>query len=307
MNSLLSKLEIGAPMAAMYLLGNPDYYTSHKFVGFYWRQFTNRVMATADNEEIGQTDDEVYTDPWEDLVPEDDEEVIINRSGDMANGSDDHLYDMDDEQYEFSGDEADGHCMWDLEEGHATQVRKQQMHEASQLLNENGWTEKLDPIQSAFIFVENVSPEEWRQRVDDERAKVLKSRFADIIDLEGKRRVFVADRVAVLPGSYISQEYAFATGDIKKAVEQIASEFTLNEEQRRAFRIVTNHSLEPARSQLLMYLGGMAGVAESGARCNLIGGVVDRQQRSGEAERCERLDQQVVELQVESKGGEREA
>ena len=35
-NSLTAKMEIGAPMVAMYLLGNPDHYTDHRFHTFYW-------------------------------------------------------------------------------------------------------------------------------------------------------------------------------------------------------------------------------------------------------------------------------
>ncbi|KAH7906416.1 hypothetical protein BJ138DRAFT_1016259, partial [Hygrophoropsis aurantiaca] len=38
-NSLTSKMEIGAPMASLYLLGNPDHYTSHKFVPIYWKSY----------------------------------------------------------------------------------------------------------------------------------------------------------------------------------------------------------------------------------------------------------------------------
>ena len=34
-NALTAKLEIGSPMASMYLLGNPDHYTSHTFINFY--------------------------------------------------------------------------------------------------------------------------------------------------------------------------------------------------------------------------------------------------------------------------------
>ncbi len=33
-------------MASMYLLGNPDHYTSHSFANFYWRSFVNEVMRT---------------------------------------------------------------------------------------------------------------------------------------------------------------------------------------------------------------------------------------------------------------------
>ncbi|KAJ7028484.1 hypothetical protein C8F04DRAFT_963937 [Mycena alexandri] len=38
-NSMSAKMEIGSPMASMYLLGNPDHYTSHKYVPFAWRQY----------------------------------------------------------------------------------------------------------------------------------------------------------------------------------------------------------------------------------------------------------------------------
>ena len=42
-NALSSKMEIGSPMAAMYLLQNPDHYTSHNFIPFWWKSFVNDV------------------------------------------------------------------------------------------------------------------------------------------------------------------------------------------------------------------------------------------------------------------------
>ncbi|KAF8873000.1 hypothetical protein BD779DRAFT_1392230, partial [Infundibulicybe gibba] len=42
-NNLSAKMEIGAPMACMYLLDNPDHYTSHKFVPFYWQSFVREA------------------------------------------------------------------------------------------------------------------------------------------------------------------------------------------------------------------------------------------------------------------------
>ena len=42
-NALTSKMEIGSPMASLYLLGNPDHYTSHTFVPFWWRSYVNEV------------------------------------------------------------------------------------------------------------------------------------------------------------------------------------------------------------------------------------------------------------------------
>ncbi|KAF6759527.1 hypothetical protein DFP72DRAFT_796259, partial [Ephemerocybe angulata] len=48
-NSLSSKMEVGAPMAALYLLQNPDHYTSHQFVPFYWRNYFNYVQGQWSN------------------------------------------------------------------------------------------------------------------------------------------------------------------------------------------------------------------------------------------------------------------
>ncbi|KAI0083065.1 hypothetical protein BDY19DRAFT_871039, partial [Irpex rosettiformis] len=42
-NALTAQSEIGAPMAAMYLLDHPDHYTDHKFERFYWKRYINEV------------------------------------------------------------------------------------------------------------------------------------------------------------------------------------------------------------------------------------------------------------------------
>ncbi|KAJ7697107.1 hypothetical protein B0H16DRAFT_1350275, partial [Mycena metata] len=42
-NSMSTKMEIGSPMASMYILGNPDHYKSHTFVNFPWRTYVTFV------------------------------------------------------------------------------------------------------------------------------------------------------------------------------------------------------------------------------------------------------------------------
>jgi hypothetical protein len=37
-------MEIGGPMASLYLLGNPDHYTGHKFVTVYWKSYVTEVL-----------------------------------------------------------------------------------------------------------------------------------------------------------------------------------------------------------------------------------------------------------------------
>jgi hypothetical protein len=60
-NALTAKLEISSPMASMYLLGNPDHYTSHTFIDFYWRSFVHeaRSVFLTPLEEIGDFPEKV--------------------------------------------------------------------------------------------------------------------------------------------------------------------------------------------------------------------------------------------------------
>jgi len=45
-NSLNVKMEIGSPMASMYLLGNPDHYTGHQFVCFWWKSYVAYIQQS---------------------------------------------------------------------------------------------------------------------------------------------------------------------------------------------------------------------------------------------------------------------
>ena len=49
-NSLSTKLEIGSPMASLYLLGNKDHYTSHEFIFVSWRGFVLKVRMAWEHE-----------------------------------------------------------------------------------------------------------------------------------------------------------------------------------------------------------------------------------------------------------------
>ncbi|KAH7903716.1 hypothetical protein BJ138DRAFT_1020203, partial [Hygrophoropsis aurantiaca] len=57
-NSLTSKMEIGAPMASLYLLGNPDHYTSHTFTPLYWKSYVKEAKRFwEDNNDDPGTED----------------------------------------------------------------------------------------------------------------------------------------------------------------------------------------------------------------------------------------------------------
>ena len=50
-NCLTSKIEIGGPMASLYLLGNPDHYTGHKFIPVYWKNYVRETLKFWRSEE----------------------------------------------------------------------------------------------------------------------------------------------------------------------------------------------------------------------------------------------------------------
>ena len=45
-NRLTTKMQIGSPMAASYLLGLPDHYTSHQFKPCQWKPFVREVLKS---------------------------------------------------------------------------------------------------------------------------------------------------------------------------------------------------------------------------------------------------------------------
>ncbi|KAH7905610.1 hypothetical protein BJ138DRAFT_1017478, partial [Hygrophoropsis aurantiaca] len=71
-NSLTSKMEIGAPMASLYLLGNPDHYTSHSFNTFYWKGYVSEVRRY------------FITDPGE---KDDEDSIVLKRIADSVVGT----------------------------------------------------------------------------------------------------------------------------------------------------------------------------------------------------------------------------
>lgn len=61
-NSLTSKMEIGSPMASLYLLGNPDHYTGHTFKVFWWKSYTSAVMRSWTENEEDHAEEDVMLD-----------------------------------------------------------------------------------------------------------------------------------------------------------------------------------------------------------------------------------------------------
>ncbi|KAJ6506044.1 hypothetical protein DFH09DRAFT_943410, partial [Mycena vulgaris] len=83
-NSLSTKMEIGSPMAAMYVLGHPDHYSSHTYVPFPWKSYVTYVNT------FWKADDVVVDD---EQSPK--EKVVISRQDGCivaGSGVDDYIF-----------------------------------------------------------------------------------------------------------------------------------------------------------------------------------------------------------------------
>ena len=83
-NALTSKMEIGSPMACLYLLENPDHYTSHIFVPFWWRTYVSEVRRS-------------WPDPSENLNTDDINPIDSDDSSDTDSVNSDNVTESDDE------------------------------------------------------------------------------------------------------------------------------------------------------------------------------------------------------------------
>ncbi|KAJ7429105.1 hypothetical protein FB451DRAFT_996517, partial [Mycena latifolia] len=56
-------MEIGSPMASLYILGNPDHYKSHTYVNFAWRSYVSFVKNFwYKTNEVNEDEEEVAED-----------------------------------------------------------------------------------------------------------------------------------------------------------------------------------------------------------------------------------------------------
>jgi PIF1-like helicase len=75
--------------------------------------------------------------------------------------------------------------------------------------------------------------------------------------------IYNVDEVKVIDKAFLQKRFKAESKSDRKYIDNTVSDFSINEEQERAFRIVANHSVDPTSEQLIMYLGGMAGTGKS--------------------------------------------
>lgn len=113
-------------------------------------------------------------------------------------------------------------------------------------------------------------PSEWKQKLADKKESILSDQARQISahkdqSTKGKSTIpaELVDGVKVIDQSFLQKTFKAKKEADQLGITNITKEFTLNEEQERAFRIIANHAIENSGEQLKMYLGGMAGTGKS--------------------------------------------
>ncbi|THH21646.1 hypothetical protein EUX98_g8307 [Antrodiella citrinella] len=133
-------------------------------------------------------------------------------------------------------------------------------------LTESG--EKLDTHVSEPTNGESQPSQVWKallkqakDTVLDDRADQAKKKKVNEVSASGLASE--VNEVKVVNKSYLTKLFVPNDPVNKAMISRFVKDFTLNEEQERAFRIIANHSVQDSGEQLLMYLGGMAGTGKS--------------------------------------------
>ncbi|KAJ4465138.1 hypothetical protein C8R41DRAFT_744769, partial [Lentinula lateritia] len=67
-NLLSTKLELGSPMISLYLLKNPDHYTSHNFIPFYWKTYVSTARSFFGENDSTSEPKLILTKRWDKIV-----------------------------------------------------------------------------------------------------------------------------------------------------------------------------------------------------------------------------------------------
>jgi hypothetical protein len=156
------------------------------------------------------------------------------------------------------------------EKGHSHLTMLDHMKEAAGIMKKCSWTRPFTFLSfnaTKYIPSKRLSGSQWKARIAAEREQLLKLKFKNAPDDGVKKpRKKMADSVTgvkLVDSFHFTKYYKAKKKSSQKIIDKTASDFSLNEEQSRAFRLVANHATDPDPEQLKMYLGGIGGTGKS--------------------------------------------
>jgi hypothetical protein len=210
--------------------------------------------------------------------------ALVNQDFNEDTVNDDVPLNLDDEykdpsRYEVLGDNAS--------------KKLGQMNEAENIMIKAGWLKKNMSsvhkiLQERIIPSVQLTANGWKATVKECRDNILSIKLKNfnpinnnIKKTEGNIGQSIINGVKILNANYFESTFQATKKDHQKMINDIISEFNLNIEQERAFRIVANHSTLTAADQLKMHLGGMGGTGKS----QVIKALIQLFERKGESHR----------------------
>ncbi|KAG6914216.1 hypothetical protein DXG01_001718 [Tephrocybe rancida] len=105
----------------------------------------------------------------------------------------------------------------------------------------------------------------WKTLLNDQKNAVIKTCQQNIHPLSSNTTwgpvTAEPGKVDIVTRSFLEAKYK--SDEWEPIIESISTDFSLNEEQLRAFRIVANHAASNTPEQLKMYMGGMGGTGKT--------------------------------------------
>jgi len=155
--------------------------------------------------------------------------------------------------------------------GKAYTTSLRMMNSISTILAKAGWLDQCTELpRNAYVKLcpEQIPGSSWSNIVKNRCLAIFRLKFAsyvppvDIDDASGGNIKHVR-LVRVLHAEYFRKDFKSKEMETNQLIDVTILLFSLNNEQERAFRIIANHSSEPATEQLKMHLGGMGGTGKS--------------------------------------------
>jgi hypothetical protein len=90
-NALTAKMEIGSPLACLYMLDNPDHYTSHEFATCWWRNYVSEIMREGSNDVNGSIPSENTNIKNEGESDSDDDDMYVGSDFESTAAGAEHM------------------------------------------------------------------------------------------------------------------------------------------------------------------------------------------------------------------------
>lgn len=209
-------------------------------------------------------------------------------SAQLKQGEGQNMFDAFDEGYEMdddihhhqtlsNGEEFDyddEYLNVGIEIGKNTRNMMNKMDEARNTLTSSGWFDESPDGPPEYGDLTAIQPEadlngkEWDKRVATKREEALSIRMKDFgsDDLISETKGLhsdVNDDVKIIDKTYFELKFKPSSFHDQQFIDETVTDFDLNKEQERAFRIIANHATLRRPEQLKMYIGGMGGTGKS--------------------------------------------